>query len=80
VKGSFFVFDSVTLASITLCLFGGFGRRVFVHITTIIGLLVFARFSFATRPLPPVALEASFLIRLEVVDKFAVSVGVIALP
>jgi hypothetical protein len=80
VKGSFFVFYWVALASITLCLFGGFGRRVFVHITAILGLLVFVRFSFATRPLSPVALEASFLIRLEVVDKFAVPIGVIALP
>jgi hypothetical protein len=79
-KGSFFVFDWVALASITLCLFGGFGRRVFIHITAILGLLVFVRFPFATRPLSPVALEASFLIHLEVVDKFAVLVGVIALP
>jgi hypothetical protein len=30
--------------------------------------------------LSPVALVASFLIRLDVVDKFAVPVGVIALP
>jgi hypothetical protein len=79
VKGSFFVLDWITLASITLCLFGGFGHRVFVHITAILGLLVFVRFSFAMRPLPSVALEASFLICLEVVDKFVVPVGVIAL-
>jgi hypothetical protein len=79
VKGSFFVFDWVTLANITLCLFGGFGHRIFVHIIAILGLLVFVRFSFATGPLSPVALVASFLIRLEVVDKFAVLVGVIAL-
>jgi hypothetical protein len=82
VKGSFFVgiFEWVTLASLTLCLFGGFGRRVFVHITAILGLLFLVRFSFATRPLSPVALVASFLIRLDVIDKFAVPVGVIALP
>jgi hypothetical protein len=79
VKGTFFVLDWVTLASITLCLFGGFGRRVFVHITAIPRLLVFVRFSFATRPLSLAALEAGFLIRLEVVDKLAVPVGVVAL-
>jgi hypothetical protein len=82
VKGSFFVFDWVPLASITLCLFGGFGRRVFIHITAILGLLILilVRFPFATRLLSPVALEASFLIRLEVIDKFVVPIGVIALP
>jgi hypothetical protein len=82
VKGSFFVgiFEWVTYAIPTLCLFGGFGRRVFVHITAILGLLILVRFSFATRPLPPVALVASFLIHLDIVDKFAVPVGVIALP
>jgi hypothetical protein len=79
VKGTFFVLDWVTLASTTLCLFGGFGHRIFVYVTAIIGLLVFVRFSFTTRPLSPVALEASFLVCLEVVDKFAVPVGVIAL-
>jgi hypothetical protein len=67
------------LASTTLCLFGGFGRRVFIHITAIPRLLVFVRFSFATRPLSPAAFEASFLIRLEVFDKLAVPVGVVAL-
>jgi hypothetical protein len=82
VKISFFVgiFDWVTRASPTLCLFGGFGRRVFVHITVILGLLFLVRFSFATRPLLPIAFVASFLIRLDVVDKFAVPIGVIALP
>jgi hypothetical protein len=80
VKGYFFVFDWVTLASITLYLFGGFGRRIFVHITAILGLLVLVCFSFATRLLSPVALVASFLIRLDVIEKFAVPVGVIALP
>jgi hypothetical protein len=82
VKGSFFVgiFEWVTRASPTLCLFGGLWRRVFVHITAILGLLILVRFSFATRPLSPVALVASFLIRLDIVDKFAVPVGVSALP
>jgi hypothetical protein len=82
VKGSFFVgiFEWVNRASPTLCLFGGFGRRVFVHITTILGLLFLVRFSFATRPLSSIALVASFLIRLNVIDKFAVPVGVIAFP
>jgi hypothetical protein len=80
VKRSFFVFDWVTLASLALYLFGGFGRRIFVHITAILRLLVFVRFSFATRPSSPVALVASFLIRLDVIDKLAVLVGVIALP
>jgi hypothetical protein len=80
VKGSFFVFDWVTLASITLYLFSGFGHRIFVHITVILGLLVLVRFSFATRPLSAVVLVASFLICLDVVDKFAVPVGVIVLP
>jgi hypothetical protein len=80
VEGSFFVFDWITLASLTLCLFGGFGRRVFIHITAILRFLVFVRSSFATRLLSPVALVASFLIRLDVVDKLAVLVGVIAFP
>jgi hypothetical protein len=82
VKGSFFVgiFEWVTHASPTLCLFSGFGHRVFVHNTTILGLLIPVCFSFATRPLSPVALVASFLIYLDIVDKFAVPVGVIALP
>jgi hypothetical protein len=79
VKGTFFVLDWVTLASTTLCLFGGFGRRIFVHVTAILGLLVFVRFSFTTRSLSPIALEASLLVCLEVVDKFAIPVGVIAL-
>jgi hypothetical protein len=82
VKGSFFVgiFEWVTRASPTLCLFSGFGRRVFVHITTILGFLILVRFPFAMRPLSPVALVASFLIRLDIIDTFAVPVGVIALP
>jgi hypothetical protein len=81
VKGSFFIgiFEWVTHASPTLCLFGGFGRRVFVHITDILGLLILVRFSFTTRSLLPVALVASFLVRLDVVDKITVPVGVIAL-
>jgi hypothetical protein len=82
VKGSLFigVFEWVARASPTLCLFDGFGRRVFIHITAILGFLILVRFSFATRPLSLVALVASFLIRLDVVDKLAVPVGVIALP
>jgi hypothetical protein len=82
VKGSLFigVFEWVARASPTLCLFAGFGRKVFIHITTILGFLVLVRFSFATRPLSLVALVASLLISLDVVDKFAVLVGVIALP
>jgi hypothetical protein len=72
-------FDWISLVSIPLCLFGGFRRGVFIHITAIPGFLVFVRFPFAMRPLSPAALEASFLIRLEVIDKFAVPVGVIAL-
>jgi hypothetical protein len=79
VKGSFLLFDWICLASVPLCLFGGFGRWVFIHITAIPRLLVFVHFSFATRPLSSAALEASFLFRLEVVDKLAVPVGVIAL-
>jgi hypothetical protein len=75
-----FCFYWITLASLTLCLFGGFGRRVFIHITTILRFLVFVCFPFATRPLSLVALVASFLIHLDVVDKLAVLVGVIALP
>jgi hypothetical protein len=82
VKCSFFVgiFEWVARASSTLCLFSGFGRMVFVHITAILGFLILVRFSFATRPLSPIVFVASFLIRLDVVDKFAVLVGVIALP
>jgi hypothetical protein len=82
VKSSLFigVFEWVAHASPTLCLFSGFGRRVFIHITAILGFLVLVRFSFATRPLSPAALVASFLICLDVIDKFAVPVGVIALP
>jgi hypothetical protein len=79
VKGTFFVLDWVALASATLCLFGGFWRRVFVHVTAIPGLLVFVRFPFATRLLSPATLEASLLIRLKVVAKLAVLVGMIAL-
>jgi hypothetical protein len=33
----------------------------------------------ATRPLSPGAFGASFLVRLDVIDKFAVPVGVVAL-
>jgi hypothetical protein len=80
VKGSFFVFDWVTLVSLTICLFSGFGRRVFIYITAILRFLVLVRFSFATRPLLPVPLVASFLIRLDVVDELAVPVGMIAFP
>jgi hypothetical protein len=69
----------VARASSTLCLFGGFWRRVFVHVTAILGLFFLVRFSFAMRPLSPGVFVASFLIRLEVVDKLAVPVGVIAL-
>jgi hypothetical protein len=80
VKGSLFgALVWVTRASSTLCLFGGFGRRVFFHIAAILGLLCLVRFSFATRPLSSGAFVASFLIRLDVIDKFAVPVGVIAL-
>jgi hypothetical protein len=79
VKGTFFVLHWVTLASTTLYLFSGFGGRVFVHITAIPGLLVLVYFSFATRLLSPAVLEASFLIHLEVIDKLAVPVGVVAL-
>jgi hypothetical protein len=82
VKGSLFIgiFEWVTRASPTLCLFSGFGRRVFIHITAILGLLILVRFSFATSLLLPVALVTSFLVCLDVVDKFTVPVGVIALP
>jgi hypothetical protein len=82
VKGSLFigVFEWVARGSPTLCLVGGFGRRVFIHITIILGFLVLVRFSFATRSLSPVALVASFLVHLDVVKKFAVPVGVVALP
>jgi hypothetical protein len=82
VKGSLFigVFEWVARASPTLYLFGGFGRRIFIHITAILGFLVLVRFSIATRPLSPVVLVTSFLICLDVIDKFAVPVGVIALP
>jgi hypothetical protein len=68
----------VTRASSTLCLFGAFGRRVFVHIAAILGLLFLVRFSFATRSLSPGMFVASFLVRLDVIDKLAVPVGVIA--
>jgi hypothetical protein len=79
VKGSLFgVLVWVTRASSTLGLFGGLGRRVFFHITAILGLLFLVRFSFATRPLSSGAFVASFLVRLDVIDKLAVSVGVIA--
>jgi hypothetical protein len=80
VKGSFFgALVWVTRASSTLCLFGGFGHRVFFHIVVILGLLFLVRFCFGTRPLSSGAFVASFLIRLDVIDKFAVPIGVIAL-
>jgi hypothetical protein len=80
VKGSLFgVLVWVTRASSTLGLFGGFGRRVFFHIVAILGLLFLVCFSFATRPLSSCAFLASFLIRLDVIDKLAVPVGVVAL-
>jgi hypothetical protein len=68
----------VTHAISTLGLFGGFGRRVFFHITAILGLLFLVRFFFATRSLLSGAFVASFLVRLDVIDKLAVPVGVIA--
>jgi hypothetical protein len=80
VKGSLFgALVWVTRASPTLCLFGGFGRRVFFYIAAILGLLFVVRFSFATRSLSPGVFVASFLVRLDVIDKLAVPVGVIAL-
>jgi hypothetical protein len=80
VKGSLFgILVWVTRASSTLSLFGGFGRRVFFHIAAIIGLFFLVRFSFATRSLSSGAFVASFLFRLDVIDKLAVPVGVIAL-
>jgi hypothetical protein len=79
VKGSLFgVLVWVTRASSTLGLFGGLGRRVFFHITAILGLLFLVRFSLATRPLSSGAFVASFLVRLDDIDKLAVPVGVIA--
>jgi hypothetical protein len=80
VKGSFFgILVWVTHASSTLGLFGGFGRRVFLHITAILGLLFLVCLSFAMRPLSSGAFVASFLVRLDVIEKLAVLVGVIAL-
>jgi hypothetical protein len=80
VEGSFFgALVWVTCTSSTLCLFGGFGRGVFVHIAAILGLLFFVRFSFAMRSLSLGAFVASFLVRFDVLDEFAVPVGVIAL-
>jgi hypothetical protein len=55
------------------------GRRVFFHIAVILGLLFLVRFSFATRSLSSGAFVASFMVRLDVIDKLAVPVGVIAL-
>jgi hypothetical protein len=69
----------VTHASSTFGLFGGFGHRVFFHIAAILGLLFLVRFSFATKHLPLGVFVASFLIRLDVIDKLAIPVGVIAL-
>jgi hypothetical protein len=54
-------------------------RRVFIHIAAILGLLFLVRFSFAARSLSPGAFVASFLVRLDVIDKLAVLVGMIAL-
>jgi hypothetical protein len=80
VKGSHFgVLVWVTHASSTLGLFDGFECRVFFHIAAILGLFFLVRFPFATRPLSLGAFVASFLIRLDVIDKLAVPVGVIAL-
>jgi hypothetical protein len=79
VKGSLFgVLVWVTCASSTLGLFGGLGHRVFFHITAILGLLFLVHFSFATGPLSSGAFVASFLVRLDVIDKLAVPVRVIA--
>jgi hypothetical protein len=69
----------VARARSTLYLFGGFGRRVFIHIAAILGLLFLVRFPFAMRSLPPGVFVASFLVRLDVIDKLAIPVGVIAL-
>jgi hypothetical protein len=66
----------VARAGSTLCLFGGFWRRVFIHIAAILGLLFLVRFSFATRSLSLGAFVASFLVRLDVIDELAVPVGV----
>jgi hypothetical protein len=80
VKGSLFgALVWVTCASSNLCLFGGFGCRVFIHIAAILGLLFLVYFSFATRSLSPGAFVSSFLVSLDVIDKLAVPVGVIAL-
>jgi hypothetical protein len=80
VKGSLFgVLVWVTCAGSTFSLFGGFGHRVFFHIAAIFRLFFFVRFSFATRSLSPGEFVASFLIRLDVINKLAVPVGVIAL-
>jgi hypothetical protein len=59
---------------------GSFFVGIFEWVTRAIPTLgSITRFSFATRPLSSITLVASFLIRLNVVDKFAVPVGVIAL-
>jgi hypothetical protein len=80
VKGSLFgILVWVTRASSTLSFFGGFGRRVFLHITAILGLIFLVHFSFATRSLSSGEFVASFLVPLNVIDKIAVPVGVIAL-
>jgi hypothetical protein len=80
VKGSLFgILVWVTHANSTLSFFGGFGRRVFFHIAAILGLLFLVRVSFATSSLSSGAFVASFLVRLDVIDKLAVPVGVIPL-
>jgi hypothetical protein len=79
-EGSLFsIFIWVTHVSSTLGFFGGFGRRVFFHIVAILGLLFLVCLSFATRSLSSGAFLASFLIRLDVIDKLVVLIGVIAL-
>jgi hypothetical protein len=79
-KGSLFgVLVWVTHASSTLSLFGEFGCRVFFHIGAILELLFLVRFPFDTRPLSSSAFLTSFLIRLDVIDKLSVPVGMIAL-
>jgi hypothetical protein len=52
---------------------------VVIFIAAILGLLFLVHFSFAMRLLSSGVFVASFLIRVDVIDKFAVPVGVIAL-
>jgi hypothetical protein len=80
VKGSLFgILVWVTRTSSTLSFFGGFGHRVFFNIAAILGLLFLVSFSFAMRSLSSGAFVASFLVRLDVIDKLVVPIGVIAL-